>query len=186
MKAMTAVDTFCRQVRERSAENRQAMVAVRELPGQMVSVLRQELDSLVRVVFLLAQRDRAYRHRLIEDSVSGRRWKDPNSRRVVTDREMVDLTDELHGWTKSVYAFGCAFIHLSSFHDHRARDPLDQVSEAERKAILDQLRYYHGGPSGPSPRFTDVVPYLPMVFTEIADNLECYVKQPEQDGDIEP
>jgi hypothetical protein len=45
MKAMTAIDTFCRQVRERSAENRQAMDAVRALPGQMVSVLRQELDS---------------------------------------------------------------------------------------------------------------------------------------------
>jgi hypothetical protein len=186
MKAMTAIDTFCRQVRERSAENRQAMDAVRALPGQMVSVLRQELDSLVRVVFLLAQADRAYRHLLIEESVSGRRWKHPNSKKVVTDREMVDLTDRLHGWTKSVYAFGCAVIHLSSFHDHKARDPLDQVSESERKAILDHLRHYHGGPNGSSPRFADVVPYLPMVFTKIADNLECYVKQVEQDGDLEP
>ena len=162
------------------------MDAVRALPGQMVSVLRQELDSLVRVVFLLAQADRAYRQRLIAESVSGRRWKAPNSKKVVTDREMVDLTDTIHGWTKSVYAFGCAFIHLSSFHDHNARDPLDQVSEGERKAILDHLRHYHGGPSGSSPRFNEVVLYLPMVFTKIADNLECYVKQLEQDGDLEP
>lgn len=185
MEAMAAIDTFCRQVRARSAENRQAIDSVRALPGQMVSVLRQELDSLVRVVFLLSQADRAYRQRLIEDSVSGRRWRKPNSQKVVTDREMVDLTDRLHGWTKSVYAFGCAFIHLSSFHDYKARDPLDQVSEAERKAILDHLRHYHGGPNGSSPRFIDVVPYLPMVFTKIADNLECYVKHIAQDDDLE-
>ena len=182
---MSDLQTFCRQVRARSAENRLAMDAVRAMPGQMVSILRQELDSLVRVVFLLAQTDRYYRNRLIEDSVAGRRWLRPNSRSPVTDREMVELTDTLHGWTKSVYAFGCAFIHLSSFHDHQARDPMGQVSDVERNAILDHLRYYHGGPCGDSPAFSDVVPFLPRVFTKIADNLECYVKQIEQDGDLE-
>ncbi|CAN5878246.1 hypothetical protein BH23GEM7_BH23GEM7_07080 [soil metagenome] len=161
------------------------MLAVHDLPGQMVSILRQELDSLVRVVFLLSQSDRAYRHTLIEDSVSSRRWLRPNSRQPVTDREMVELTDTLHGWTKSVYSFGCAFIHLSSFHDHQVRDPLDQVSDRERNAILGHLRYYHGDPNGPSPRFTDVVPLLPMVFEKIADNLECYVEDLERDGDLE-
>lgn len=185
MKSISEIETFCRQVRARSAENRQAMLVLRGLPGQMVSVLRQELDSLVRVVFLLAQEDRSYRQQLIEDSVSGRRWRRRDSRQAVTDREMVDLTDTLHGWTKSVYAFGCAFIHLSNLHDHAARDPLAQITESERKAILDHLRFYHGGPNGDSPTFADVVPYLPMVFAKIADNLECYVKQIEQDGELE-
>jgi len=161
------------------------MDTVRALPGQMVSILRQELDSLVRVVFLLSQSDRQYRNRLIEDSVAGRRWLRLNSRQPVSDREMVELTDTLHGWTKSVYAFGCAFIHLSNLHDHQVRDPLDQISEGERNAILGHLRYYHGGPNAPSPRFSDVVPLLPMVFTKIAGNLECYVKELEQDGDLE-
>jgi hypothetical protein len=121
---MNHVAAFCRQVRARSAEHRRAMTAVQGIPGQMVSILRQELDSLVRVVFLLSQADRQYRSQLIEDSVAGRRWHRRNSRQHVTDREMVQLTDTLHGWTKSVYAFGCAFIHLSSFHDHHVRDPL--------------------------------------------------------------
>ena len=185
MKSMSEIETFCRQVRARSAENRQAMQALRALPGPMISVLRQELDSLVRVVFLLAQDDRSYRHRLIEDSVSGRRWRHRDSKQTVTDREMVDLTDTLHGWTKSVYAFGCAFIHLSNLHDHQTRDPLQQITESERTAILDHLRSYHGGPHGGSPGFAEIVPYLPMVFTKIADNLEYYVRQVEQDGEIE-
>lgn len=185
MKSIGDLETFCRQVRARSAENRQAMLALRALPGQMISVLRQELDSLVRVVFLLAQNERSYRHGLICDSVYGRRWRRRNSQQPVTDREMVDIADALHGWTRSVYAFGCAFIHLSNLHDHQVRDPLDQITEAERNAILDHLHHYHGGPHGASVRFSDIVPYLPMVFTKIADNLECYVNQLEQDGDLE-
>ena len=182
---MTEIETFCRQVRARSAEHRQAMLAVRALPGQMVAILRQELDSLVRVVFLLSQADRNYRRRLMEDSVSGRRWRRADSQQPVTDREMVDLTDNLHGWTRSVYAFGCAFIHLSHLHDYQARDPMEQISETERNAILGHLRYYHGGPNGTSPRFPDVVPLLPAVFEKIASNLECYVTQLEKDENLE-
>jgi hypothetical protein len=98
---------------------------------------------------------------------------------------MVHLTNTLHGWTKSVYAFGCAFIHLSSFHDYQDRDPLKQITVDERNAILAHLRYYHGGPSQVSPSFSDVVPLLPMVFMKIADNLECYVKELERDGDLQ-
>lgn len=182
---MSELDTFCRQVRARSAEHRQAMLALRALPGQMVSTLRQELDSLVRVVFLLAQSDRKYRHRFIGDAVSGRKWTRTDSRKPITDREMVDLTDTLHGWTKSVYGFGCAFIHLSHLHDYQTREPLDQIPEADKIAILGHLRYYHGGPNGSAPRFSDIVALLPAVFTKIADNLECYLKQLEKDEGIE-
>ena len=161
------------------------MSAVRALPGQMVAILRQELDSMVRVIYLLSQRDRSYRSKLIEDAASGRKWTHPNSRKVITDREMVDLANSLHGWTKSVYSFGCAFIHLSNLHDHKVRDPLGQIPEAERSAILQHLRYYYGGPHGDSPAFDDVVPLLPRVFQKIADNLEYYVKQVEGGGTLE-
>jgi len=182
---MSGIEVFCRQVRARSAEHRQAIGALRALPGQMVAILRQELDSLVRVIFLLAQSDRAYRCDLIEASVSGKKWTASGSGHRVTDREMVELADTLHGWTKSVYSFGCAFIHLSSLHDYRTRDPLQQIPNAERDAILGHLRYYHGGPVQPSPTFPDIVPFLPSVFTKIADNLECYLKQVERDEDLD-
>lgn len=48
---------FLRQVRNRSHEHRQAMnllTSVR-LAGQMIAILRQELDSMVRVIYLLTQ-----------------------------------------------------------------------------------------------------------------------------------
>lgn len=157
------------------------MHSVYGIPGQMVAILRQELDSLVRVVYLLEQTDRSYRKLLIEKSVAGQRWLRPNSRSHVTDRDMVDLTNTLHGWTKSVYDFGCAFIHLSSFHDYQVRDPLAQITVEERRAILTHMHNYHHAPNETETRFIDIVPYLPMVFEKIAANLECYVKQLEEE-----
>ncbi len=182
---MDEVAIFCRQIRARSHEHRQAMAALHRLPGQMISVLRQELDSLVRVIFLLAQKDRAYRAKLIHASTSGQRWTKSNSRKRITDREMVDLAQALHGWSKSVYEFGCAFIHLSHLHDYRTRDALRSLPVAEQKSILVHLRNYHGGPSEPNPTFDHIVPYLPRVFEKIADNLECYLEQLEKDEDLE-
>jgi len=145
----------------------------------MVSILRQELDSMIRVIFLLAQKDRGYRNELIEAAVSGKAWTARGTRRKITDRDMVELANKLHGWTRSVYQFGCGFIHLSSLHDYRDRDPLAQISEEEREAILEHLRSYHGGPLNPSPTFDDIVPLLPKVFEKIASNLECYLRQIE-------
>jgi hypothetical protein len=182
---MNVIQTFCRQVRSRSAEHRQAVQRLDGLPGSVVSILRQELDSMVRVVFLLAQKDREYRKALVEASVAGKKWTQNGSRKNVTDREMVELANGLQGWTESVYRFGCGFIHLSSLHDYHARDALRQLDEQERQAVLAHLRYYHGDPKQAEPTFEDVVPLLPRVFEKIADNLECYLKELERDGDIE-
>ena len=135
---MPAIDAFCRQVRSRSKEHQQAMRLLSDagLAGQMVAILRQELDSMVRVIYLLAQPpDR--RDVLIDASVKGEKWSQQNSKGAVTDKEMVHLAQRLQGWTLSVYKFGCAFIHLSSLHDYNDRDPLVQLPIEERDDILD-------------------------------------------------
>ena len=90
---------------------------------------------------------------------------------------MVDLAQKLQGWTQSVYKFGCAFIHLSSFHDYSDRDPLQQISAQERQDILEQCRGYHGGPKGDT--FADLVPYLPKVLAKVAANLDYYLDELE-------
>ena len=90
---------FCRQVRARSAELQEAMpmVAARGLDSIAVGFLRQELDSLVRVMFLLAQSDRVERARLVADAVNGVPWRTrtasemgPGDRRIDgEDRERI-------------------------------------------------------------------------------------------------
>lgn len=177
---MENLEIFLRQLRSRSSEHQQAMCLLAQagLAGQMLSVLRQELDSMVRVIYLLAQTPQR-RNLLIEASVNGQKWSQESSRAKVTDRDMVDLAQNLHGWTQSVYKFGCAFIHLSDLHDYGNRDPLAQLPRQERDDILRHIRYYHGGPVGPSPKFSDLVPFFPSVFEKISANLECYLENLE-------
>lgn len=173
---MSNLAIFLRQVRNRSLEHQRAMQLLsREgLAGQMVSVLRQELDSMVRCIYLLTQ-GLERRALLIDASVHGEKWSKEGSRSKVTDRDMVDLAQSLQGWTLSVYKFGCAFIHLSSLHDYNDRDPLAQLPAKERQDILKHCRNYHGGPHPGAERFNDLVPYLPRVLEKISGNLECYL-----------
>lgn len=176
---------FTRQILGRSNDHKRAMQLVSEanIPSQMVAILRQELDSMVRVIYLLAQ-EPARRTELITASVDGEHWRQPNGRGRVTDHEMVELAQHLQAWTLSVYKFGCAFIHLSHLHDYNDRDPLQLLPAVEREAILDHCRHYHGGPVGSE--FTDLVPYLPSVLQKVSRNLEHYLEQLRDGGDHKP
>lgn len=184
---MMSLVIFLRQVRSRSLEHQRAMdlLAREGLAGQMISVLRQELDSMVRVIYLLTQ---SLNHRavLINASVKGERWRREASRAMITDKEMVDLAQGLQGWTRSVYKFGCAFIHLSSLHDYNDSDPIIQLPAQERKDIIEHCRNYHGGPAIGAESFEDIVPYLPRILEKISGNLECYLEALENGEVLEP
>jgi hypothetical protein len=144
---MNPLQTFCRQIRARSEDHRNAITLLyrERILSQVMAILRQELDSLIRVIYLLSIPDLTYRNQLIKASVEGRKWTGKEGEKRITDREMVELANKLNGWTKSVYRFGCAFIHLSSFHDYQERDPMDAISDEEKKAILQHMRTYHEG-----------------------------------------
>jgi hypothetical protein len=175
---MSQMEIFVRQVRSRSIEHQKAVevLSAVQLSGQIVAILRQELDSMVRVIYLLSLpiERRLY---LISSSVNGEKWRRENSSGAITDREMVDLAQKLNGWTRSVYKFGCAFIHLSSLHDYENRDPIGLLPESERNDLIEHCRYYHGGPMTDSPTFRDFVPFLPRVLTKISSNLDCYLDE---------
>jgi hypothetical protein len=144
----------------------------------MVALIRQKLDSMIRAIYLLSIADTEYRNALVLASVEGGPWKTKDGHKI-TDRMMVDLAEHLHGWAQSAYTFGCAFIHLSRFHDHGHRDPIKAISQNERAAILRHMQYYHGGPAGPEFSLRDLLPYLPSVLEKISANLECYLKDLE-------
>jgi hypothetical protein len=178
---MDNLEIFCRQVHARSNDHRNAIRLLHSggISSQIVSILREKLDSMIRVIYLLSISDMAYRDKLIKASVEGHKWTEKGSNKPITDRKMVDLANKLQGWTESVYRFGCGFIHLSSFHDYKERDPMDIITAEEKENILKHMRYYHGGPLESEPKFDDLIFYLPMVFEKIAENLECYVRNLE-------
>lgn len=143
---------------------------------------------MVRVIYLLAINNLRERQRLIDSTLRGERWKVRTSKgkwRDVTDREKVDLSQQLQGWTQSVYKFGCAFVHLSDFHNHYAEKPFDKLEEAEKQDILLHMRHYHGGPCHDNPDIIELARYLPEVYKKIAGNLECCIKQLEKDETLD-
>ncbi len=184
MKTETKI--FCDAVRTRSQENRAAIELLGHSPATLspaVSILRQELDSMVRVIWLLALESMSERKRLILATLSGQKWKrmTPSGKEVnITDRDMVELAQALQGWSKSVYKFGCAFIHLSDFHEHSVQDPFRKLPQAEKDAILSHMRAYHGGPIENDPDLLAIALFIPQIFDKIAGNLECYLEHLEK------
>jgi hypothetical protein len=172
------LEAFCRTVRERSRDNKAALELLNRatLTGKVVGTLREELDSMIRCIYLLSIRDRQRRGQLISQFLNGQRWP-------VTDAKMVELSNRLQGWTQSVYKFGCAFIHLSKYHDAK-QDPFDSLSSRERDQIAQHLNYYHAFPLDANTHFNDIVPILPRVFEKIAGNLECYVRDLENNSEL--
>jgi len=178
---MTETEQFCQILRERSAENISAgrLLFNNRLYGQLISVLRQELDSLVRTVFLLSK-DLNIRQHFISQTLQNTKWTLPNSRTVVTDRNMVDLTDRLHGWTNSVYKLGCAFIHLSPMADYKNSNPFQQIEKTEINDIKQHLHNYHGFQLVDPLNMDTVSPYLLRVLDKVSSNLECYIEYLEK------
>jgi len=177
MNNQTELERFCRVIRTRSTDNKNAINQLYQSSNitNVVSVLRQELDSLIRVIYILSIRDLKYRNELINLSLRNERWRKLNDKGFITDRDMVDLGNQLNGWTEYVYKFGCAFIHLSPFHDYRESDPMTGLSEKEREDIVRYLRNYHYGPVNDEPSFNEIIHFLPKVFNKISSNLECYL-----------
>ena len=139
---------------------------------------------MIRVIYLLSlPLDR--RDQLIAAAVNGERWLREDLRTLVTEKEMVELAQRLTGWTFSVYKFGCAFIHLSAFHDYMNRDPLNHIAPNELADLVKHCRYYHGGPIAENPSFSDFVPFLPAVFEKIATNLEHYLEELREEKGLE-
>lgn len=137
---------------------------------------------MVRVIYLVDIADDTERKRLISDTMAGNKWKikTANSKfRDVTDREMVDVAQKLHGWTQSVYKFGCAFIHLSNHHNHEQSDPFASLVDQEKQDILQHMRCYHGGPTSNNPSIQEISMYIPMIFEKISANLERHIQDLE-------
>ncbi len=109
----------------------------------------------------------------------GQKWRLSNNA-VVTDKQMVDLADKFNGWTQSVYKFGCAFIHLSTFHDYSNNDPFKTLSNSEANSVKTHLNTYHGFPMSSDLTIENAAHFLPMVFNKISDNLEWYIQTLER------
>lgn len=186
-----AIKTLCAVIRHRSEENTcamQLMTAQCDIPlSPAFALLRQELDSMVKTVFLLS-RDKLEREKYATELLGGQRWKMKTitgKERNVLDKDLVDLAQTLQGWTRSVYKFGCAFIHLSEFHNYFASNPFSNLSCTELEDIAAHLAQYHGYDPTKELSIDSIRMYIPMIFDKIHGNLECYIADLEAGRELD-
>ncbi len=132
-------------------------------------------------MYLLSTSGLDIRNELIAQTLANQSWtiKTVNGKtKKVTDRDMVELASGLMGWTKSVYKFGCAFVHLSSLHGES--NPLSKLRDEDRVDVLTHMRHYHGGPTSDNPSIEEFCIFLPDVLKKISGNLEYYIKHLEK------
>ncbi|TXC75462.1 hypothetical protein FRC91_12165 [Bradymonadales bacterium TMQ1] len=178
---------ICFLIRIRSQSNKNAIAALstHNLFGHMVGVLRLELDSLIRTIYLLTIDDVQERARLAKSVLDGEGFRKATGGRI-QDRQMVELSSKLHGWTGLVYKFGCEFIHLSNLHNELTKDPFLTLPEEEKRSIIHYINKYHFVGLHKNSPFSEVASHIPVIFQKISANLECYLKQLESTQLPEP
>lgn len=168
---MNNLKQFCEIVKKRSEENSKSIKLLYEqkLYGNCISILRQELDSMVRVLFLLSQGQET-RQLLIQQTLDNQKWS--IGKRQIKDFELINNVLNLHGWARNVYLFGCSFIHLSVFHYYSEQDPFSKLSKSELDLIKDFMKNYHNFPQDSEITFDTMQPYLLDIFNKISANLK--------------
>ncbi|CCZ07408.1 hypothetical protein [uncultured Culturomica sp.] len=182
MNTNSNTNLFCDIVSQRSKEHTCAfnLLLQQGLYGQVMSILRQELDSMVRVMFLLSLQDIELREHFICQTLNGQKWTYPNSKRIVTDKLMVDLAADLNGWSLFVYKLGCAFIHLSAMNYYKNSNPFLLLPASERDDIKRFLNHYHGFSLEEELNVDTIIPYFDKVFDKVSSNLTYYIDELRQ------
>lgn len=172
---MDDLDKFCNIVKNRSEENAKTIKLLYEnqLYGNCVGILRQELDSMVRVLFLLAC-EQSQRIMFIKQTLNNEKWHD--GKRTITDYLLIKNVLNMCGWARNVYLFGCSFIHLSVSHNYMQEDPFLKLSREELKAIKNFMVQYHNFPQEQDITFITMQPYLLKIFEKINSNLTCHLE----------
>jgi hypothetical protein len=146
------------------------------LYGPMMAILRQELDSMVKMIFLVTQ-SQSKRQHYINQALSNEKWTLPGTKTQITDRQMVDFANTINGWERSAYKLGCAFIHLSAMSDYNHTNPFLQLPLDEQRDIKQHLNNYHGFPLTYNLSVETVGPYLLKVLEKISSNLEYEIQK---------
>lgn len=183
------IDEFVELVENRSAENQKSinLLFAQNLLGQCVSILRQEIDTFIRIVYLGRMTDLNNRERLMRQTLNGKKWTENtvnNKTRNVTDREMVELARQLKGYVQYAYKFGCAFIHLSNKHNYKKENPFEGLDFREELDIKYYLNQYHGFNRNLDLTIENVKLLIPAIFDKISSNMLYYCRELKEHGII--
>lgn len=174
---MDDMDKFTNAIRQRSDENNKALSWLMEekLYSLVGSIIRMELDSLIRICYIKSISNEERRRMLFIQFFNGQRWKFEKD--IVTDRNMVSFIANNLGlrWAEPIYDIGCAFIHLSPYHDYMNLSPTSSLTNEQRKIIINHVKDHHKIELEKDFSFIDLVGVAPLVYKKLRDNLLYYI-----------
>jgi hypothetical protein len=170
---------FIELVKSRSEENRLSLNNLYEnrLLGNCISILRQEIDTFIRIIYLGRLSSVHERERLIALTFNDKKWNMQtvsNKTKNITDKDMVDIASEVKGYVQYLYKFGCGFIHLSNYHNYKIENPFDRLKLSEQIDIKFYLHQYHGFPMESDLTIETIEHLIPAIFNKISQNMLYY------------
>jgi hypothetical protein len=173
---------FIELVKRRSEENKLSLNKLYEnrLFGNCISILRQEVDTFIRIIYLGRLNSVQERERLISLTFNDEKWNTltVNSKmKIITDKDMVDIASEVKGYVQYLYKFGCGFIHLSNFHNYQNENPFGKLKLNEQIDIKFYLHQYHGFPIENNLTIESIENLIPKIFDKISQNMLYYNEQ---------
>ena len=171
---MNDASYFYRAIKERSNENEKALdwLLSEKIYSLVGSVIRMELDSLFRLCYFKSK-NASEQIILLQQFFAGQPWR--GERHLVRDRDMVNhLADTLMlKWATPIYDIGCAFIHLSPYHDwnNDSSDPTRNITIHVRRSIVEHIKEQHQKDLDINFSFDDLILIANDVFVKLRSNI---------------
>lgn len=149
--------------------------------GNCISIMCQELDQIIRLLFLLNSSPDE-RKLFMESSINSHKWyrlNKENKKELITEEILMKFTDTLSGWDKSVYRFGFAFNNLSANFNYGSKDPIKSMSDSDREYLSRYICEFHVADFPRDFSLEDLVPVLPSIIKTISSNLQQYLERLE-------
>jgi hypothetical protein len=163
---------FVNLIKEKSSVNNASLVSAQEqkLYAQAIDILQQDIDSLLRVSYLLTIGDRSERSALMEAMLKGEEWK--TGKKNITGSDMAAVVLHFNKWIAEVFDFGNLFTKITDHHDYKSADPLANLTSIQKTTLRYYLSTYHQFPYDMAMNFSNVLSYLPKVSTKVITNLK--------------
>ena len=146
--------------------------------GNCISIICQELDQFIRVLFLLKQNS-IEKENFINNSINNQKWYRIGSngkKEYITEESISLFAKTLTGWESSIYKFGYVFENVSKNFNYVLKDPIKGLDDKERKIVSDYVKEYHDNNFPKDYTIEDLMPVFPMIFMKISNSIKEYAK----------
>ncbi|MEP6615862.1 MAG: hypothetical protein ABJA57_04755 [Ginsengibacter sp.] len=163
---------FIKLIGERSSVDNSLLSSLldQNLYAQAIAILSQDIDSLLRVAYLLTIGDRTERNNLMESMVKGEEWK--SGKKNTSGTDMAATVVHYNKWISEVFDFGNLFSNITDHHDLKKDDPLVSLSSIQKTTMRYYLSTYHQFSYDMQMTFLNVSAYLPKVAAKVSSNLK--------------